>query len=78
MRKKAWWPKKAKLAAAWHAHGVGGSQGLLLEGRGVGATPARWAGVGVPSGEEGGVGGGRRGESTVVELWGRAEDEDDR
>jgi len=41
------------------AHGVGGSQGLLLEGRGVGATPARWAGVGVPSYEEGGVGGGR-------------------
>ena len=40
----------------------GGSQGLLLEGRGVGATPARWAGVGVPSCEEGGVGGGWEGE----------------
>ena len=56
----------------------GGGQGLLGEGRGVGATPARWASLGVPSGEEGGVGGGRGGESAAAELWGRAEDEDDR
>ena len=70
---------KAKSAAAWRARGVGGGRGLLGEGRGVGATPARWASLGVPSGEEaGGVGGGRGGESAAAELWGRAEDEDDR
>ena len=67
-----------KSAAAWRARGVGGSQGLLLEGRGVGATPARWAGVRVPSYEEGGVGGGRGDELAAAELWGCAEDEDDR
>ncbi|XP_066373487.1 uncharacterized protein [Miscanthus floridulus] len=69
---------KAKSAAAWRARGVGGGRGLLGEGRGVGVTPVRWASLGVPSGEEGGVGGGRGGESAVAELWGRAEDEDDR
>jgi len=60
------------------ARGVGGGRGLLGEGRGVGATPARWASLGVPSGEEGGVGDGRGGESVAAELWGRVEDEDDR
>jgi len=70
---------KAKSAAVWRAHGVGGGRGLLGEGRGVGATPARWASLGVPSGEEvGGVGGGWGGESAAAELWGRAEDDDDR
>ena len=50
--------------------GVVGGRGLLGEGRGVGATPARWASLGVPSGEEaGGVGGGRGGESAAAELW---------
>ena len=69
---------KAKSAAAWRARGVRGGWGLLGEGRSVGATPARWASLGVPSGEEGGVGGGQGGESAAAELWGRAEDEDDR
>ncbi|XP_066351584.1 uncharacterized protein [Miscanthus floridulus] len=59
---------KAKLVAAWRARGVGGGQGLLGEGRGVGATPVRWASLGVPSGEEGGVRGGRGGESAAAEL----------
>ena len=69
---------KAKSVAAWRARGVGGGRGLLGEGRSIGATPARWASLGVPSGEEGGVGGGWGGESAAAELWGRAEDEDDR
>jgi len=55
-----------------------GRPGLLGDRRGVGATLARWASLGVPSGEEDGVGGGRGGESAAAELWGRAEDEDDR
>ena len=59
---------KVKSAAAWRAHGVGGDRRLLDEGCGVGATPVRWASLGVPSGEEGGVGGGRGGESAVAEL----------
>ena len=69
---------KAKSAVAWCARGIGGGRGLLGEGRGVGATPARWASLGVPFGEEGGVGGGWGGESAAAELWGRAEDKDDR
>ena len=61
--------RKAKSAAAWRARGVGGGQGLLGEGHGVGATPARWASLGVPSSEKaGGVGGGRGGESAAAEL----------
>ena len=45
------------------------SRGLLGEGRGVGATPARWASLKVPSGEEAsGVGGGRGGESAAAEV----------
>ena len=60
---------KAKSAVAWLARGVGGGWGLLSEGRGIGATPARWASLGVPSGEEaGGVGGGRGGESAAAEF----------
>ncbi|XP_066354584.1 uncharacterized protein [Miscanthus floridulus] len=42
---------KAKSAATWRARGVGGGRGLLGEGHGVGATPARWVSLGVPSGE---------------------------
>ena len=60
------------------ARGVGGGRGLLGDGRGVGATPVRWASLRVPSGEEGSIGGGRGGESAAAELWGRAKDEDDR
>ena len=52
----------AASGAAWRARGVGGGRGLLGEGRGVEATPARWEGIGVPSCEEGGIGGGREGE----------------
>ena len=69
---------KAKSVAAWRARGVGGGRGLLGEGHSVGATPARWVSLGVPFGEEGGFGGGQGGESAAAELWGRAEDEDDR
>ena len=68
----------AASGAAWRTRGVRGGRGFLGEGRGVGATPTRWASLGVPSGEEGGVGGGRGGESVAAELSGRAEDEDDR
>ena len=57
---------KAKSATAWRTRGVGGGRGLLGEGRGVGATPARWVSLGVPSGEEGDVGGGRGGESAAA------------
>ncbi|XP_066365290.1 uncharacterized protein [Miscanthus floridulus] len=70
--------EKAKSTAAWRAGGVEGDRGLLGEGRGVEATPARWVSLGVPFGEEGGVGGGQGGESAATKLWGRAEDEDDR
>ena len=68
----------AASRAAWRARSVGGGRGLLGDGHGVGATPVRWASLGVPSSEECGFGGGRGGESAAAELWGRAEDEDDR
>ena len=58
----------AASGAAWHARGVEGGQGLLSDGHGIGATPARWASLKVPFGEEGGVRGGRGGESAAAEL----------
>ena len=53
MRKKA--RRRGRRGA--RAPGVEGGRGLLSEGRGVRASPARWASLGVPSDEEGGVGG---------------------
>ena len=62
------WRRVARAAS-------GAARGSSLRGAASGLLRARWAGVGVPSYEEGGVGGGREGEIgggvARARRWGR-------